>query len=168
MSDVWKDIAGYEGLYKINSSGQIRSICSGQLRKDVQSGRGYRAIELSDCFHNKKRFYVHRLVAVTFIGNPPKKDYVVNHKNLNKWDNRVENLEWTTIKENMQHAYINGRTDFRRPMRSDNKTGVKGVFHHSGGYQVALNGKYVGWYKTLECAINARKTAEMEALKCII
>lgn len=168
MYETWKEIPGYEGFYQINNFGQVMSLRSGQLRKDVQSGHGYRAIQLSDCYHTKKRFYVHRLVAIAFLGSPPAEDCVVNHKNLNKRDNRVENLEWTTPKGNMHHAYINGRTDFRRQIRADNKTGIKGVYPHSGGYQTSLNGKYIGWFKSLESAARVRAIAEMEALKCII
>ena len=165
---VWRDIPDYEGLYQINNVGQIMSLRTGQLRQDVQSGHGYRAVQLSDQSHTKKRFYVHRLVAITFLGAPSAKEYVVNHKNLNKKDNRVENLEWTTNEGNMHHAYINGKTDFRRQIRIDNKTGIKGVSQQSGGYQVSLNGRYIGWYKTLESAAKARANAEMEALKCVI
>ena len=167
-NEIWKDIPGYEGLYQINNAGRIMSLRSGQLRKDVKSGRGYRAIQLSDQNHTKRRFYIHRLVAITFLGAPPTEGCVVNHKNLNKRDNRVENLEWTTNKGNMQHAYTNGKTDFRRQIRTDNKTGIKGVSRQSGGYQVSLNGKYIGWHKTLASAAQARATAEMEALKCVI
>ena len=119
---VWRDIPDYEGLYQINNVGQIMSLRTGQLRQDVQSGHGYRAVQLSDQNHTKKRFYVHRLVAITFLGAPSAKEYVVNHKNLNKKDNRVENLEWTTNEGNMHHAYINGKTDFRRQIRIDNKS----------------------------------------------
>ena len=167
MNDIWRDIPGYEGLYQINNIGQVLSLRSGQLRKDVKSGRGYRAVELSSANRTKRRFYIHRLVAITFLGTPPTKHYVVNHKNLNKRDNRVENLEWTTPEDNMNHAYVNGRTDFRRSLRVDNKTGISGVSQHSGGYEVSLNGKYIGWYKTLSSAGKARATAEMEMLKCI-
>jgi hypothetical protein len=168
MEESWKDIPGYEGLYQINKYGQILSLRSGQLRRDVQSGHGYRAVQLSDQNHTKRRFYVHRLVATTFLGAPSAKEYVVNHKNLNKKDNRVENLEWTTNEGNMHHAYTNGKTDFRRQIRIDNKTGIKGVSQQSGGYQVSLNGKYIGWYKTLDSAEKARAIAEMEVLKCVI
>lgn len=157
-----------KGFIKISKSGQILSLRSGQLRKDVQSGRGYRAVQLSDKNHTKKRFYVHRLVAIAFLGAPPSEEYVVNHKNFNKKDNRVENLEWTTNEGNMHHAYINGKTDFRRQIRIDNKTGIKGVSRQTGGYQVSLNGRYIGWYKTLESAAKARAAAEMEVLKCVI
>lgn len=134
------------------------------LRKDVQSGNGYRAIQLSDMNCKKSHHYVHRLVVITFIGLPPSNNYVVNHKNLNKRDNRVENLEWVTVQENMHHAYVNGRVDFRRPMRRDNSTGTKGVSPHTGGYQVSLCGKYIGWYPNLHDARLARLEAERRML----
>lgn len=158
--EVWKDIPGYEGFYSISNQGRVYSHITGKCRSDVKSGYGYRAIELSDFQHKKHRFYIHRLVALAFLGTPQCPDYVVNHKNLNKSDNRVENLEWVSQAENYRHAYMNGRTDFRRPIRPDNSTGVKGISRHTDGYQVELCGKYVGWYKSIEKAISARLAAE--------
>ena len=162
MDEIWKDIPGYESLYLISSKGRILSLRSGNLRKDVKCGHGYRAIELSDANKKKKRHYIHRLVATVFLGSPPADDYVVNHINLNKTDNSVGNLEWCTIQENSHHAYINGKTDFHRVKRCDNTSGVPGVYRHNGGYAVSLCGKYIGWSKNIETAIALRKKAEQE------
>ena len=159
-NEVWKDIPGYEGLYKISNFGRTKSLRSSTLRKDVQSGNGYRAIQLSDKNSKKERHYIHRLVALTFLGEPPRSNYVVNHKNLNKSDNRVSNLEWVTPQENMHHAYVNGRTDYRRSKRHDNTPGIKGVSSKARGYQVTLCGKYIGWYKNINDAQAARLAAE--------
>lgn len=156
----WRDVPGYEGLYLVSDRGQIFSFFTGSLRASVIAGRGYRSVQLSDGLGHKKRHYVHRLVAEAFIGPPTDESMTVNHKNLDKNDNRVENLEWMTVQENNHHAYINGRSDYRRSIRRDNKTGHKGVSGHQGGYQVDLNGHYIGWFKTLEDAAKARKDAE--------
>ena len=161
MEEIWKDIPGYEGLYKISNKGQVLSLRTGRIRADVRDGNGYRGIQLSDEHHKKHRLKVHRLVALTFLGPPPDNSYQVNHKNLDKADNRVENLEWVTPIENMRHAYKNGRIDFRRPKRSDNRTGYKGVSVKTGGYQVMINGKYLGWFKNLDAAVRCRKKAEL-------
>ena len=160
MTEVWKTIPGYEGLYEIISMGKIKSLRTGLLRRDVNSGRGYRAIQLSDSNAKKHRLYVHRLVALAFLGPPPSEEYQVNHINLVKADNRVENLEWVTPDENMAHAYRNGKTDYRRSIRKDNKLGIKGVYPNEGGYEVRICGHYVGWYKRFEDAVIARKEAE--------
>jgi hypothetical protein len=158
--EIWKDIPGYEGLYRISNMGRIFSIRNGKIRKDVRSGHGYRAIQLSDSSHRKHRFYVHRLVAITFLGIPEDASYEVNHINLIKTDNRIANLEWVSRKDNYKHGYINGRTDFRRPIRTDNTTGVKGVSRKGNYYQVDLCGKYIGLYEDLATAAFARWDAE--------
>ena len=158
--EIWRDIPGYEGIYSISNYGKVYSHISGRIRSDVKSGNGYRAIQLSDSQHKKHRFYIHRLVSLTFLGPPRHPDYVVNHKNLNKTDNRIENLEWVSQRENYRHAYTHGRTDYRRPIRSDNSTGTKGISRHTGGYQVMFCGKYMGWYKSIEKAVSARLDAE--------
>ena len=160
--EIWKDIPGYEGLYKISSLGRVLSLRTGLFRKDVQSGRGYRAVQLSDNNGKKKRHYIHRLVAYAFLGTPPSPTCEVNHKDLDKTNNVVDNLEWCTPEENMHHAYLNGKTDYRRPIRNDNTTGQKGVSPCSGGYQVSICGKYIGWSKNLSSAIAMRKNAEKE------
>lgn len=163
MNECWKDIPGYEGLYQVSDSGQIKSLYFSKLRALVICGRGYKAVALAKC-GIKKRYYVHRLVAYSFLGDPEGKDYEVNHKNCDKTDNRVENLEWVTRQENMAHAHENGLIDFRRKKRRDNTTGYPGISINQNHYQVSIGirGKchYVGFYKTLDEAIDARKNEE--------
>jgi len=114
---TWKDIAGWEGLYQVSNFGAIKSLakewkggqgCKGShpdmIMKLSPNTRGYPSICL--CSGNNKRTYkVHRLVLEAFVG---KSDLQVNHKNGNKFDNRLENLEYCTGSENIQHAYRNG------------------------------------------------------------
>lgn len=160
----WKEIPGYEGLYSINSDGEVLSHRSGKIRKNTRSGKGYRKISLSSRDHIKKQHLVHRLVAEIFLPKPNKRACEVNHKNLDKSDNRVENLEWVTPEENMKHAYSNGKTDFHRSKRSDNTSGFAGVSPHQGGYQATISycrvTYYLGWFKSIESAADARKAAE--------
>lgn len=103
MAEVWKDIIGYEDLYQVSNLGNVKSLyhrgtgkerfLSHQLKKS-----GYLRVKL--CKDGKRKFYnIHRLVATSFIPNP--NNYpCVNHKNENKQDNRVENLEFCTVRYN--------------------------------------------------------------------
>lgn len=100
-----KDIVGYEGLYKVDSEGNVYN--KNGLMTANQVVNGYKRIALSKGNKSRKHL-VHRLVAVAFIENLENKR-CVNHKNLNKEDNRLINLEWVTHGENINHANVNGR-----------------------------------------------------------
>lgn len=103
--EIWKNIPGYDGIYQASTLGRIRSIDrkvwnymkKGRVLKQINNGRYYNYVSL-----NGIKKYVHRLVAITFIDNPNNLREV-NHKDLNKQNNRFENLEWVTSKENKIH-----------------------------------------------------------------
>ena len=101
----WKDIPGYPG-YKASDDGQIASFkkySSGYIMAQHKSTNGYMRVNLQ---HGDKSTCagVHRFVAMAFIPNPDNLPEV-NHKNGDKTDNRVENLEWVTSSQNHLHAY---------------------------------------------------------------
>ena len=118
--EIWKDVPGYVGYYEVSNFGNIRSIDRyvdnfkgekalrvGQTMKQVTTEHGYKRVSLR-MGTTKTNFRVHRLVAEAFIPNPHKKKQV-NHKDSNRTNNVVENLEWVTHRENMKHAKDNNR-----------------------------------------------------------
>lgn len=130
--EIWKDVVGYEGYYKVSNLGDVRSIerngtkIGGQILSPFNS-RGYIRVILSNN-NIYKKISVHRLVALAFIPNPENKP-CVNHINGIKSDNRIENLEWCTIRENNVHAFNMGL-----------KTALKGENHiHSKLTSIQVN-----------------------------
>lgn len=113
---IWKDIPGYEGLYKVSNTGKIFSVVTNRELSVIQKKDGYTCISLCDKDHNKKQYRVHQLVAKAFIPNPNNLP-MINHKNEIKNDNRVENLEWVTAQQNSSYG--------TRPERISEK--LKGV-----------------------------------------
>lgn len=137
-SETWKPVVGYEGLYEISSMGRVKSlkrtiIAKNGTRMEVEEKLlaqstitgGYLSVCLSD--HGECRSYpVHRLVAMAFIPNP-KNLSDVNHKDEDKTNNSVENLEWMTHKENLNYGTYKERMALAvsKPVcQIDKKTGV--------------------------------------------
>ena len=118
--EFWKSVIGYEGMYEVSNTGNVRSvdrqvstnikfntsrIIKGKTLNMNLKHTGYYSVDL--CKNGKvKTESVHRLVAIAFIPNP-NSSKVVNHINGIKTDNRVENLEWVSYKDNHWHAREN-------------------------------------------------------------
>lgn len=146
--EVWKDVVGYEGLYQVSNIGNVIS-----LRRNYKCGPKYLTPFENDGYHrvtlvvgkSHKNLLVHRLVAEAFIPNTEGKE-VVNHIDGNKLNNKANNLEWVTKKENTAHAI---RTGLRRPdvphrsFRGANSPRAKKV------YQFDLSGNFI---KAFDCA----------------
>lgn len=120
MEEIWKDIEGYEGYYQVSNLGRVRSLDryitgnngaiylrQGQIKEIKPHHSGYLFVSL---MKNRKRkiMAVHRLVAEAFIPNPDNLPQI-NHKDEDKTNNRVENLEWCTGKYNCNYGTHNKR-----------------------------------------------------------
>lgn len=102
--EIWKDIEEYEGLYQISNFGNVKNKKNKKI-KEATHYHGYKYVMLSKNKKQKKK-YIHRLVAQAFIENP--NNYKeVNHKDGNKENNYIDNLEWCTRSYNVLHSYKN-------------------------------------------------------------
>lgn len=118
QNEIWKDITGYEGLYQVSNFGRVKSIERVSIQKNgknrfvkerilkPQPDTKYIVFGLSKDGKSNKN-YLHRIIANAFIPNPENK-LCINHINGIKYDNRISNLEWCTVKENNNHAFDNG------------------------------------------------------------
>jgi hypothetical protein len=106
--EIWLDVIGYEGLYQVSNLGRVKSI---RRKKQIIMNPTVRNVGYCCLtFYKrdvKKMHDIHRLVCQTFLPNPYNKK-TVNHINGIKTDNRLINLEWSTQKENVNHASLNG------------------------------------------------------------
>lgn len=101
--ETWKHIDGYD-RYEVSDCGRVRTK-EGRFMSFMVHHKGYFKVELSKNGEGKGHF-VHRLVAKAFIDNPENKPQV-NHKDTDKQNNRIGNLEWATQLENVDHAFAN-------------------------------------------------------------
>ena len=101
MIEEWKDIPGYEGLYEVSNTGFVRNKKRNKLLKGFIDRNGYKIVLLS--YKGQKHFSVHRLVAEVFIPNI-NNSYQVNHKDEDKTNNNVDNLEWCDCKYNINYG----------------------------------------------------------------
>jgi hypothetical protein len=100
-----KPIPNYE-RYLITEDGQVFSTKSNKLLRQYDVGKGYKAVELWNS-NGGKRHTIHRLVALTYLPNPDSLPFI-NHKDLDKTNNHVSNLEWCTAQLNVLHAINSG------------------------------------------------------------
>ena len=114
MTEIWKDVVGYKGLYQVSNLGRVKSLpkIAGFRKQDEKQSaifvdrHGYCKVNLYKN-NTHKQCYVHILVATAFLPNNDNKPQV-NHIDGDKCNNCTENLEWCTAKENVIHSYKTG------------------------------------------------------------
>lgn len=136
MIEIYKDIKGYENIYQVSNLGNVKSLVSNKQKFKSNHSQGYLRVSLWK--NNKgKDHYIHRLVVQSFIGTIPK-DKQVNHIDGNKHNNRIDNLEIVTPKENIHHAIKTGLT--KSPLGIVNKTSKSGFANISPKF---VKGKFM-------------------------
>lgn len=145
--EVWKDIAGYEGLYQVSNLGRVKGLDrvvvnnkygGNRLIKEAviqatDTGNGYKIVGLRN-EGKRKNFYVHRLVAAAFVPNPNQLTYI-NHIDYDRGNNTASNLEWVTQKDNVRYS-----SDRMKKPRAVTRsaTGHKYIYLRGGRYRVCL------------------------------
>lgn len=123
--EIWMFINGYPN-YMVSNCGRVKSLnYRGNGKEHILTpslNKGYLTVILYNSSHRNLKL-IHRLVASVFIENPELKPQV-NHKNGNKTDNRVVNLEWCTSKENINHAWSTGLNETLRNSISGENNGM--------------------------------------------
>ena len=151
--EKWKKVVGYESKYLVSSHGKILNLVTGSFVKTSIISGGYEMSLLR--FKGKNTsILVHRLVMITFVGPDPDRNEV-NHIDGNKLNNRIDNLEWVTRKENMNHFHKNKYNYKAKKEFYDNVNGSAYVKYYLDTY----TGIY---YNTLSsacraCNLNDRK-----------
>lgn len=173
MKETWKSIRGYEGLYEVSDLGRVRSLGRAVNSKNGSKQRkrvrvltqevtihGYCRVRLYDRNGDSKRYAVHRVVLETFVGESPLQ---VNHRNEIKTDNRLENLEYVSARENCNYGTRNQRLS--KSIKGKNSRPVE---------QLSIEGETLARYSSREeaetvtgvsacnigrCCTNIRETA---------
>lgn len=114
--EIWMPVKGYEGLYEVSNLGRLKSLPrkgtrGGIIAPTYTNTKHYAHVVLAKNAKGRT-MSLHRIVAEAFISNPDNKPQV-NHKDGNKRNNAVDNLEWATQEENMQHAFRTGLKDMK-------------------------------------------------------
>ena len=175
MSEIWKDIEGYEGIYQVSNLGRIKRLegcyycghrneqnkhIQEQIMKPYQDKKGYLHIALSNG-NERKHYMVHRLVANAFIPNPNNLQFI-NHKSEIKTENFVENLEWCDAKYNNNYGSRLEKIANKhkgKPLTEEHKqkisianSGSNNCMYGKPSWNRGQKGLQVAWNKGVPCS----------------
>jgi uncharacterized protein YktA (UPF0223 family) len=164
--EKWRDVVGFEGAYQVSNFGRVRSVdryITSKHSSGTEYSRFYRGKILTpekprwdDLYilyylkKDGKRYFgkAHRLVAFAFIPRIEGKNFV-NHKDCNPKNNNVENLEWVTHRENIKHAYDNGRIDISKAVASSIRNSYK---RFKKVYQYTMDKEFIHEFESVNAA----------------
>ncbi len=165
--EIWKDIDGYEGLYKISNLGRVKSllkvlnsrnsirIINEKILK-VSKASGYLSLILTNNYKHK-RVLIHRLIGMSFIPNNEGKK-IVNHIDGNKMNNSIDNLEWVNHRENCSHYKLSKKSTSKYIgvyYRAKKNRFIASIYYNE-------KTMHLGAFKTEEEAYKARKQFELD------
>lgn len=134
MTEIIKEIKGFEGRYTISNLGIVRSLLTNKILNPVITKFGYKRINLRKANDTKTySYFVHRLVAGNFIPNPNNLPEV-NHIDCNRTNNRLDNLEWTSKENNIKHSFLyggksnEGRKNPNAKLNEDDVKAIKALY----------------------------------------
>lgn len=177
MKEIWKDIEGYEGKYQISTFGRVKSLyyhngTEQRILKQRDNRSGYLIVNLYKNGHNKGNLKtVHRLVAEAFIPNPEHKPQI-NHKDENKTNNRVENLEWCDNRYNFlysaeRHPERYKNRKYTKRKNGNGRNGVRNSYKHKRKIiQKDCNGKVVNVYENARSVCIENNFNEWSIIQC--
>lgn len=151
MIEIYKDIQGFEGKYKVSNLGNVKSLSKNKEKLLAQTDNGSRYLYV-DLFKNNKRsrIYVHRLVAEAFIDNI-NNEPCINHIDKNRHNNKIDNLEWCSYKENNLYSNTNK------------------ALQDALSYKVlkVVNSKPVAIYASIRCAARCNNVSDASIIRAI-
>lgn len=147
-NEEWRAVPGYENNYMVSNMGRVKNIKLNHILKPVKVIGGYYRVDLS-VNNNPKHFRVHKLVALAFLPNP-KNLPSINHKDENKANNSVDNLEWCTHKYNSNYGTAKERSAAHKNYAEIARKGL--VYKYKPVVQYNLNGEFVKrWESATHC-----------------
>ncbi len=171
MTEIWKDIEGYEGLYQVSNLGRVKRVTAWdvntktyyekeKIMMPTDNGHGYLIVGLRKNTE-RKNHYVHRLVATAFIDRKDGCNYI-NHLDYNIKNNAADNLEWCTQKENVNYSSQKMR---HRKSKTYSKTGERYIYLRKGRYRIVIDRKEYPSCATLEEAVFKRDAMLREGVR---
>lgn len=148
--EIWKDIPGYKGYYQASNLGRIKSLLfqNNLYNKKYRRDKILKPKETKDrCLRvelwkegQHKTYTVHRLIGMTFLSNDNIEKLTINHKDGNRLNNNVKNLEWVTLADNIRHGFENNLYSHQKKTKiTDKKTGNEYIFN-----SMSKASKYIG------------------------